>query len=97
MYFGSEQFCIFMKNEFDTDIDEDGVGEETVYLEKEELSFESICTLNLPNEIRVDYCSIVKDDEEWTIGVVHELTESVPLLLICEKNGDLILIKKFLR
>ncbi|GAF21020.1 hypothetical protein JCM19047_687 [Bacillus sp. JCM 19047] len=94
MYFGPENFCIFMKGEFGIDVREEEVGEETTYLLKEELSIEEAWTYDFPYEVRVDYCNVTVEGQEWIIGVVHEMVESIPLLLIATKNGNLSVVKK---
>ncbi|RQW19105.1 hypothetical protein EH196_19395 [Bacillus sp. C1-1] len=83
-----------MKGEFDIDVDEDKFGKETVFLQKEELDVEVAWKCHMPIEVRVDYCTFKNERDEWIAGAVHDVVEGVPLLLICMKNDELILIKK---
>ena len=93
MYFNSEQVAIYMNVEFGIDVDEDYIGEETVYLKKDEVDdvlLEPNLLKLIDNEVRLDMCNFKIGKEEWLIAVAHNVISSEPLFLVCLKDNEIL-------
>ncbi|WP_181347379.1 hypothetical protein [Thalassobacillus sp. CUG 92003] len=89
-YFGSENFSIFMWKQYEIDIDEEQVGEESILLYKEELD-EGLVSKEMleftPDLVLVQTCSYETKVNEWIVSVAADADTNYPLFLICLKDG----------
>ncbi|MGG0889332.1 hypothetical protein [Cytobacillus horneckiae] len=89
-YYNAEHFVIFMSLQFDIDVDEGQVGEESVLLYKEELDVslvsEELLTIT-PEKVIVHSCVYNNEEHEWLVCVASNADMNQPLFLICLKNG----------
>lgn len=90
-YYNAEHFAIFMSLQFDIDVDEEQVGEESVLLYKEELD-ENLVSEKLlgisPELVMVHSCVYNNEEHEWLVCVASNADTNQPLFLICLKNGE---------
>lgn len=79
MYFNSEQVVIYMNVEFNLNLNEEEIAEESVYLTKEEVDVDIIgvdLLELLEKEICLDMCSFNLGKDEWLLAVAHDVTYS---------------------
>jgi hypothetical protein len=90
-YYNAEHFAIFMSLQFDIDVDEEQVGEESILLYKEELD-ENLISKELlsitPDMVFVHTCVYDNEEHEWLVCVASDADTNQPLFLLCLKNGE---------
>lgn len=89
-YYNAEHFSIFMSLQFDIEIEEEQVGEESVLLYKEELDKELISNALLgitPDMVLLHSCVYDTEENEWIVCVASDADTDYPLFLICLKDG----------
>ncbi|WP_188455458.1 hypothetical protein [Virgibacillus oceani] len=89
-YYKAEHFATFMSLEFDIDIDEKQVGEESVLLYKEELDKNLVSTELIgisPEMVLVHFCVYNTNEHEWLVCVASDADTNQPLFLVCLKDG----------
>jgi hypothetical protein len=89
--YNAKHFAIFMVLQFDIDIDEEQVGEESVLLYKEELD-ENIVSEKLlaitPEMVLLHTCIYDTEENEWIVCVASDAITNYPLFLVCLKDGE---------
>lgn len=90
-YYNAEHFAIFMSLQFDIEVDEEQVGEESVLLYKEELDENLVSEelLKIVLEmVLVHYCVYDNKEHEWLVCVASDADTNQPLFLVCLKNDE---------
>lgn len=90
-YYNTEHFSIFMDLNFNIEVEEEQVGEESVLLYKEELDKELISDALLgitPDMVLLHSCVYDTKENEWIVCVASDADTNYPLFLICLKDGE---------
>lgn len=88
--FNVGQFIVFMSSQFDINVDEKQVGEDSVLLYKEEIdkSLISETMFSIVSEIVIVQSYVYDNEEyEWLVCVASDANTNQPLFLLCLKNG----------